>query len=46
MSEFKIHISKNHKLYRYTVKLYFYNYYIRQEKIMNRIKENNKKKIK
>lgn len=36
MSEFKIHISKNHKLYRHCIKLYFYNYYIRQE--MNKLK--------
>ena len=41
---FKIHISKNHIMYRHCIKLYFINYYIIQEKKMNRIKENNKKK--
>lgn len=44
MSEFKIHISKKHNLYRHTIKLYFMNYYIIQERKMNRIKENNKRK--
>lgn len=37
-NEFRIHIKKDHELYNYCVKLFFYNYYIRQEEKMRRRK--------
>lgn len=42
-NEFKVHISRNHYLYKHSIKLFFYNYYVQQENRMRRRKDKKNK---